>query len=372
MATITPKIIDLFAGVGGLTLGAARAGFRIGAAVDLDPHANAYHQINFPNATHLTRNISILRGRDLLADAGLRQGELAGLIGGPPCQGFSEVGLRAPDDPRNSLFMHFFRLVAETRPAFYVAENVPGLLFSKNSQILTFAQGLVPKNYRSLQPFLVTASEYGAPTTRKRVFFVGYDPNRVNALQPSDFDRKRIEDVRVIDALTSLPRVRSTWQSASQAWRSVGDLGAGRFARRITGYVPDGVGDPEALRTYRRLRQASGFFGTVHTTETLRRFSKLKPGNTDAVSRCPRLAWDGYCPTLRAGTGSDRGSFQAIRPIHPSSHRVISPREAARLQGFPDWFQFHPTKWHSFRQIGNSVSPLVAEILLRRIFNSLR
>ncbi|MFX7922723.1 DNA cytosine methyltransferase, partial [Acinetobacter baumannii] len=65
----------------------------------------------------------------------------------------------------------------------------------------------------------------------------------------------------------------------------------------------------------------------------------------------------GFCPTLRAGTGPERGSYQAVRPIHPTSPRVITPREASRLQGFPDWFQFHPTKWHSFRQIGNSVSP---------------
>jgi len=84
----------------------------------------------------------------------------------------------------------------------------------------------------------------------------------------------------------------------------------------------------------------------------------------DKVSKFPRLSWDGLCPTLRAGTDSSRGSYQAVRPIHPDKNRVITPREAARLQGFPDWFQFSPTKWHSFRQIGNSVSPFVAEAVL--------
>ena len=92
---------------------------------------------------------------------------------------------------------------------------------------------------------------------------------------------------------------------------------------------------------------------------------QLKPGEVDSVSKSYRLKYKGFCPTLRAGTGSDKGSYQAVRPLHPTENRVITPREAARLQGFPDWFQFHSTKWHSFRQIGNSVSPILAEHILR-------
>src|SRR5262249_15802093 len=110
--------------------------------------------------------------------------------------------------------------------------------------------------------------------------------------------------------------------------------------------------------------EVSGFFGTKHTAEVIRRFSQVKPGTMDKISKFPRLEWDSLCPTLRAGTAPDRGSYQAARPIHPDRDRVITPREGARLQGFPDWFLFHPTKWHSFQQIGNSVSPLVAESVL--------
>jgi DNA (cytosine-5)-methyltransferase 1 len=87
--------------------------------------------------------------------------------------------------------------------------------------------------------------------------------------------------------------------------------------------------------------------------------------------KAKKLSPTGFCPTLRAGTGSDKGSYQAVRPIHYATNRVITPREAARLQGFPDWFVFHRTKWHSFRQIGNSVSPLLAEQLLKVIFDKL-
>ena len=99
----------------------------------------------------------------------------------------------------------------------------------------------------------------------------------------------------------------------------------------------------------------------------IRRFEDTGAGSTERVSRYPRLDWDSQCATLRAGTGPERGSFQAARPIHPVEPRVITIREAARLQGFPDWFVFHPTIWHSFRMIGNSVSPIVSHALLRVI-----
>nr|WP_249812095.1 DNA cytosine methyltransferase [Bradyrhizobium sp. 188] len=93
----------------------------------------------------------------------------------------------------------------------------------------------------------------------------------------------------------------------------------------------------------------------------------MKPGEIDSVGRHPRLSWEGQCPNLRAGTGKDKGSYQAVRPIHPEEDRVITVREAARLQGFPDSFRFHPTVWHSFRMIGNSVSPIIAQAILSLI-----
>ena len=105
--------------------------------------------------------------------------------------------------------------------------------------------------------------------------------------------------------------------------------------------------------------------------EVAERYANTECGKYDAISRSYRLDPNGFCPTLRAGTGPQQGSFQAVRPIHPTEDRVITPREAARLQGFPDWFQFSPTKWHSFRQIGNSVSPILAEQILNVVARSL-
>ena len=108
----------------------------------------------------------------------------------------------------------------------------------------------------------------------------------------------------------------------------------------------------------------SGFAPTLHSKTVLDRFEVLEMGKMDQVSKCHRLDWN--CPScvLRVGTGRDRGGFQSIRPVHPSKNRVICVREGARLQGFPDWFQFHRTMWHSFRMIGNSVSPYVGTAIL--------
>ncbi|MCW0435289.1 DNA cytosine methyltransferase [Xanthomonas sacchari] len=367
-----PSVIDLFSGVGGLSLGAARAGFRLAASAELDPIASRSHADNFPATTHLEHDIAKLSGSDLLDAAGLIRGQLSGLVGGPPCQGFSLIGKRAELDPRNELFGHFFRLVAETLPAFYVAENVPGILSDKTRDLVECAMSSLPKQYVRLQPIRVRAHEYGAPTTRTRVFFIGYDPNRLDAITENEFAAPLgTVPVTVGEALAGLPGVRSMWQRESQSWRVIDELPDSIYKNRVLDMVPRDTGNIDALLRLRSKRLVSGFFGTLHSEETKSRFAKLKPGEVDSVYRSPRLKKDGFCPTLRAGTNRDKGSYQAVRPIHPTAPRVISPREAARLQGFPDWFVFNPTKWHSFRQIGNSVSPIVAEILLSKIFSKI-
>jgi len=362
------SVIDLFSGVGGLSLGAARAGFSVKGSVELDPIASEYHAFNFPNCHHLLEDVSALTGGQLLKMCHVAKGQLTGLIGGPPCQGFSLIGKREKLDPRNQLFMHFFRLVAETRPAFFVAENVPGILKGDSYEVVRTALEQLPSSYKVLKPIQIRANEFGAPTTRTRVFFIGYDPKRVKGISEQSFlPDPGWERVTVGEALQGLPNVESDWQSEDQSWRKIRAMGRGYFNERTRANIPSGVGNADATsRVGRNL--VSGFLGTAHAPETVARFDSLAHGEVDKIYRSPRLDPNGLCPTIRAGTNSDKGSFQAVRPIHPAYPRVISPREAARLQGFPDWFVFHPTKWHSFRQIGNSVSPIVAE----RVLSALR
>ncbi|MEN3030604.1 DNA cytosine methyltransferase [Chromobacterium amazonense] len=363
--TNSPNVIDLFAGAGGLSLGAARAGFCVSAAVEIDPFATETHLKNFPNTKHSSESVANLTGRQLLAIAGLPDGGLDGLIGGPPCQGFSFMGRRQVDDVRNDLFVHFFRLVAETRPRFFVAENVPGIRDPRYDHIREAAFSHVREAYTIIGPIEVKASLYGAPTTRTRIFFIGYDPRRMTLNEEAFAPSPDIEIVNVGRALEGLPLfIDPAWQSEASGWRKVDLMQKGHFAEHLRNDVPPGVGHQASIDRLLEKSEVSGCMGTRHLPEVIARFAKLAPGQQDSVSKGVRLNPSGFCPTLRAGTGSDRGSYQAVRPIHHVEPRVITPREAARLQGFPDWFAFHRTKWHSFRQIGNSVSPIVAENVL--------
>lgn len=369
-----PVVIDLFSGVGGLSLGASRAGFHVAGAFEIDKYAIETHAINFPLANHIQADIGSMTGKEILERSGLKEGMLDGLIGGPPCQGFSTMGKRDGADPRNQLFYHFFRLIKETKPKFFIAENVPGILTEKYKTHVETALNLVRKDYTLLQPIKVKADRYGAPTTRTRIFFIGFRSNEfTRELSPEIFAPSSTASlVNVRTALEGLPTlIRSDWQAEEQSWRKVTSLGENAFHKALNGNIPTGIGSIKAIELLMEKQLISGCFGTRHIPEVVRRFARLKAGEVDSVSKAKRLDPEGFCPTLRAGTGSDKGSFQAVRPIHMTSPRVITPREAARLQGFPDWFQFHPTKWHSFRQIGNSVSPIVGEHILSSVYSCL-
>lgn len=367
------NIIDLFSGVGGLSLGAARAGFSVICAVDVEPHAISAHSHNFPDADHLKTDVANLTGQYLRTRLSLDDSSLAGIIGGPPCQGFSSIGRRDSHDARNKLFVEFFRIVAEAHPMFFLAENVPGIMRKSNCDTIKEAFSFVENNYVVLPPMEFVANEYGAPTTRKRIFFFGYlreamKPLTVDSFKPSP----SVETVCVKDALCGLPtRIDPNWQKEEQGWQVVHAKGKSGYAQRLHGHIPRGVGDKNALERLRKCNETSGFLGTIHSAAVAERYAKTECGRHDSISKAYRLDPDGFCPTLRAGTGPDQGSFQAVRPIHPTEARVITPREAARLQGFPDWFQFSPTKWHSFQQIGNSVSPILAEEILSIIARAL-
>jgi DNA (cytosine-5)-methyltransferase 1 len=367
---LKPKIVDLFCGAGGLSLGAARAGFNVCCAIDLDSEALTAHHRNFPNSIHRSTDISSLTGQVLLESFANQY--LDGIIGGPPCQGFSPMGKRNKYDKRNRLFIDFFRIVSEARPKFFMAENVPGILNELNDEIRNKAFDYVKKDYILLEPMTLAASDYGAPTIRKRVFFIGYLRDEMNPLMDETFKPAAdVETVKVKDALLGLPNmIKPGWQTEEQGWRIVHADGKGNFASRLHGHIPAGVGNPVALERLKKQSRASGCLGTVHSREVAERYGNIECGKSDPISKSYKLDPEGFCPTLRAGTGPDKGSFQAVRPLHPTQNRVITPREAARLQGFPDWYQFAPTKWHSFRQIGSSVSPIISEAVLSSIFNS--
>lgn len=359
-------IVDLFSGCGGFGLGAKLAGFRTIAAVDIDPTLQSAYKRNFPETQVLNGDLSLMSEESWRMI--LNGAEVDGVIGGPPCQGYSRIGKSDKEDPRRTLLHHFFRNVNIISPKFFIMENVEGLMDAQNVYELENAIKVVDKKYTILEPMVVDASLYGAPTKRKRVILIGYDPKAVSPLSEQNFQPEDDLKTTVWDAIFDLPPpITQNKDKEDFGWAKYVERDAlSEYAKKMRALPTQGLGWSESID---KLSDGfvSGLFDTKHTFSVQKRYAETEPGMVDAVSRSKKLTWDGFCPTLRAGTGADKGSYQAVRPLHPEQPRVITVREAARLQGFPDWFVFHPTKWHSFRMIGNSVSPIVSEAILSKI-----
>lgn len=370
MAENKKFIVDLFSGCGGFSLGAHLAGFETALAIDVDERLSSSFERNFPTSTLRNWDLSSVEEpafREVLGGK-----KVSGIIGGPPCQGFSLMGKRNVKDPRNELVGHFFRHVRNLSPNFFVMENVPGILIGDARDTLMAGLDTVSSKYKIVGPVEIDAADFGAATRRKRVIVVGYDEQYVDPISEDALTASGgHEKATVKDAILDLPSPRTVdvdddgfdWL----AYSTKGETQAlSEYARVMREMPGEGLGW-ELAKVAMLKGKISGFVPTQHSDAVVRRFLETPQGETERISRYPRLKWNAQCTTLRAGTGPDRGSFQSVRPIHPEEPRVITVREAARLQGFPDWFVFHPAKWHSFRMIGNSVSPFVSKHLLKII-----
>jgi DNA (cytosine-5)-methyltransferase 1 len=264
---------------------------------------------------------------------------------------------------------HFFRFVREIRPRFFIMENVPGILADPFGPILRAYLNDLATEYRIVGPLTLDAASLGAATHRRRVILLGVQPDHVNTITEADvLQLARFKGATVREAIADLAALSVVEKTRNGDFVArhgpFQDEEIAAYARQARSAPLTGLGSSSVREAYAR-GLVTGLAPTHHTPSVIERFAKIPPGSRDEISWFPRLSWDKPGPTLLAGTGKTRGSFQAVRPIHPSEPRVINVREAARLQGFPDWFLFHPTKWHSFRMLGNSVSPYVSEALLR-------
>lgn len=361
-----PIGIDLFAGAGGLSLGFEQAGFDVAAAVEYDPIHCAVHEFNFPRTASICRNVTALSGKDMRRIARLEGRDVDVVFGGAPCQGFSMIGRRALDDPRNELVYHYVRLVEELNPKYFVFENVKGLTLGEHRRfledIIKELRGIgfdVVGDYRVLN-----AEDYGVPQSRHRLFLLGARKGLSLPKYPMPTFKTTVSD-----AIADLPNADSFSELSERDWVRVAFDTKSAYARKLRGLEKDS-GDFSYKRVYDSSILTSSA-RTEHTALSKKRFSKTDFGDTEPVSRFHKLNPDGVCNTLRAGTGSDRGAFTSPRPIHPFFHRVITVREAARIHSYPDWFRFHATKWHGFRQIGNSVPPLLARAVASSIISAL-
>jgi DNA (cytosine-5)-methyltransferase 1 len=370
-----PIAVDLCCGVGGMSLGFEQAGFEVLAAVDIEAIHVSAHQQNFPNCRTWRADLAEISGDDIRTEAGLGDSSIDVVFAGVPCEGFSLIGRRCPDDPRNLVLFEFARLVGELGPSYWVLENVEGIqLGAAKSVFGEFLKRVRDIGYCYVDPIRVlNAAEFGVPQLRRRVFVLGYMKGLKAPAYPKPiYAIGRNGDhagPTVWDAIGDLP-VIDKYKYLLSADEFRGALGQpSDYAKILRGEVADR--DDLSPRRERSGAGLTGCMRTVHTPKTVARFSNTKQGRYEEVSRFYRLAKEGLAKTLRAGTGPAQGSFMAPRPIHPFQDRCISVREAARLQSFPDWFSFHPAKWHAFRQIGNSVPPLLARAVAASVRRAL-
>lgn len=354
-----PIAVDLFSGAGGLSLGFEQAGFDVRASVDVDPVHCAVHEFNFPGCVTIAGDAGSLTGTEIRSRAGLVGKRIATVFGGPPCQGFSTMGKRSMEDPRNELVMHFHRLVHELAPDTFAFENVKGLIAGSQRGFLeaflnAFAQSGC---YDIVTPWQVlNAADYGVPQARKRLFILGV--RRGMAAPPWPVPTAR---VTVSDALDDIPDADGIPELLVRDWAEV-DLGVpSPYAAVLRGLAED----PDDFSVPRRWSPAllTSSLRTDHSDLSRGRFAQTPHGTFEPVSRFYKLNPQSVSNTIRAGTGRDRGRFTSARPIHPHHPRCITVREAARLHSYPDWFRFHATKWHGFRQVGNSVPPLLGRAI---------
>ena len=366
-----PIAVDLFAGAGGMTLGFEQAGFDVLASVEIDPIHCAIHQFNFPFWTVLCKSVEETTGEEIRNSSQIANQEIDVVFGGPPCQGFSLIGKRSFDDPRNSLGFHFIRLVVELQPKFFVLENVKGMTVGKHKEFIAeiisqFSENgyQVNANYQVLN-----AANYGVPQNRERLFLLGAREDLELPKYPEKIIFPHQKYPTVWDALQDLPNIENYPELYQQDWILTEFGKPSNYAKKLrnltnikNNYSYKRQYDPTILTSSLR---------TKHSNESIERFASTPHGKIEPISRFHKLNPHGLCNTLRAGTPSNKGAFSSPRPIHPSIPRCITVREAARLHSYPDWFRFHPTKWHGFRQIGNSVPPLLAQAVAEEIIQVL-
>ncbi len=363
-----------------MSLGFEQAGFDVAAAVEIDPVHCAVHKFNFPLSVVIPRSVVGLSGREIRIAAGIGNRPVACVFGGAPCQGFSLIGHRVLDDPRNRLVLEFVRIVSELDAQTFVFENVKGLTLGPHREFLNeLVEAFEAQGYRVRLPWQVLNSgNFVTPQSRERLFLYGAK----GSIQVPNYPQAstRVAGRNRNTALPIGPSCRD----------AIGDLpDAEKFSELLNSdsVSTSQFGVPSAYAAEMRcLSNNAWHFGYVrkwqpglltssartdHTEISRRRFRETSVGEVEPISRFFKLPPEGVSNTLRAGTDGARGAFTSPRPIHYLFDRCITVREMARLHGFPDWFRFNVTKWHGARQIGNSVPPPLARAVAKQVISSL-
>lgn len=343
------KIIDLFCGCGGLSKGFEDAGFEVALAIDMWTDAIKTYNRNHRSPVGECMDIHNLTKEKLLE---YKNEGVIGIVGGPPCQGYSTVGTRDINDPRNHLYIEYCRVVETLKPKFFVIENVKGLLTLSNGAFKDDIINRFSKLGYNVQYKVVNAADYGVPQRRERVFFVGmlgHDyvfPNKTN------------NTLTALDAICDLQPLNE----------EDGDLDECSYLT-------------EPMNEYqKKMRKHSG--GTVlnhqithHSKQTIDIISMIPDGGK--IKDLPKEYWD----IRKYNKAFERMSSQ--RPsntvdtghrnyFHYKENRIPTVRENCRLQSFPDTFVVTGSRTSQYKQIGNAVPPILAYCIAEEIMKQIK
>lgn len=359
------EVIDLFSGCGGLSLGFIKAGYIVKKAVEFDRKIADIYKKNHPSVDVIIDDIKNIDKTNIF-----KKGDAEVIIGGPPCQGFSMAGARIRegfiDDPRNYLFKHYYNIVKTVKPKVFIMENVKGLLTIKEGKIFDEIKNIF-KNEKEFEgkPYqvyhkIVRAIEFGIPQKRERVIIIGTTIKNIDINKLWDLTIENIQSeypeyfntVSVKDAISNLPQTTSN--------------GIINNPVPITNYQKYLSSCNDILYNHTK---------TNHTKLAVNRMEKINSGENFKVlddniksvhsGSYGRLCWDEQAPTITTRFDTPAGG----RFIHPEENRTLTPREAARIQSFPDDFIFVGNKTTICKTIGNAVPPKIAYFLAKFVKN---
>jgi len=366
--------IDLFCGAGGLTLGLMNAGFDVRLGSDSSEACGATHSQNFPPVPFHLGDIRTLSPQTLLKKTGLRAGELDVLAGGPPCQGFSIIGERNLSDPRNALFRAYLEIARTTRPKAIVMENVTGLATMRRGAVLRDIAVAFEKIGYTVSCAELLAAQYGVPQMRWRLIFIGWRNDGHGHLKHCGFPQPTHGDGNIGDLLPNRTITQAESAQFLTTFDAISDLpklGIGQQSHVYAGKPTTPY--QTAMRSGLRQELYNHYAPNISDLN-VQRIAALRPGQDwrdlphdlltaglrralrkDHTRRYRRMTWDGVPRSIITKFRDPKSGEYS----HPDQDRTISIREAARIQSFPDWFEFCGSNSDQYEQVGNAVPPLL-------------
>lgn len=361
------KVIDLFSGVGGLSYGFAHNdSFEIVAANEILPNMAKAYSLNHPNVKVYAEDIKDFNINKLEKDLNIKTGDIDIIVGGPPCQAYSTVGKRLIDDPKGKLFQEYYRVLKEINPKLFLFENVKGLLSMQDGDLLKTIISLFESLGYRVQYKLLNAANYGAPQVRERVIIIGSklvkdfkypEPTHYNPEEVLDlFKSKNLKPYLTLgEAIGDLPFIESNQESFEYATAPQND-----FQKIMRTNAPKMLMDHNSPNNNAKLVKIMELLPDGGTPEDLPK--ELRPTSGFKNTYC-RLWWNRPSTTITRNLGTPSSS----RCIHPKAPRPLTTREGARIQCFPDDYQFYGSRGDRNLQIGNAVPTFLSNVLAKAI-----